>query len=445
MEKQFDFGENFVWGVATAAYQIEGAWDEDGKGKSIWDVFTHTPGKIIDGSNADVACDCYHRLDEDLALLEELGVNAYRFSIAWARILPNGIGEVNEKGIEYYNRLIDGLLVRGITPYITLYHWDMPQVLQDKGGFLSKEFPAWFLQYTKVIMARFGDRVKHFFTFNEPQCALADSFAPGIEHTQQQQLLRLHNLLLAHGLSAKEIHKTAGAKVGYVSCGMIPVPATDSKEDYEAAKAAFFNDQGLWGTAIYSEPIFRGNYSEKYYETYKDILPEIGAEDMKIISEPLDFWAQNTYDGYFVKAVKNENGDLTAERVERKWGEPTTCMGWNITPQSLYYVARYVFERYGKPVYIAENGISLQDFVFTDGKVHDPTRIEYLYTYLSELEKAHKDGVKIEGYFHWSFLDNFEWMQGYTQRFGLIHVDYETLKRTKKDSFYVYQKIIKGN
>ena len=440
---KFNFKKDFVWGVATAAYQIEGGCDADGKGKSIWDVFTHTPGKIVDGSNADVACDSYHRMDEDLALLEELGVKAYRFSLAWTRILPDGTGEVNEKGIAYYNRLIDGLLERNITPYITLYHWDMPQSLQDRGGFLSEEFPKWFLEYVKIAVFNFGDRVKHWFTFNEPQCILNDAFAPGIAHTQQQQLVRTHHLLLAHGLAAREIHKISGAKVGYVSCGMIPIPYTDSQEDYEVAKAEFF--KGAGETAIYSDPIFFGDYSPEYYEAYKDILPEIGEKDMEIISEPLDFWAQNTYDGYYVKAVKNSSGELTAEVVERAWGEPTTCMGWHITPKSLYYVAKYVYERYGKPVYIAENGISLQDFVFGDGKVHDPTRIEYLLTYLRELEKAHKDGVKIEGYFHWSFLDNFEWMQGYTQRFGLVYVDYKTLKRTKKDSFYAYQKIIKEN
>lgn len=443
----FAFKKDFIWGVATAAYQIEGACDKDGKGKSIWDVFSHTPGRIVDGSNGDVACDAYHHMEEDLSLLEELGVKAYRFSIAWTRILPDGIGEVNQKGIDYYNRLINGLLARNITPYVTLYHWDLPQALQDKGGFLNEEFPIWFLNYTKVVAEVFGDRVKHFFTFNEPQCILNNAFAPGISHTTQQQLTRIHHLLLAHGLAAKELHKIQGAKVGYVSCGGIPVPATDSEEDYKAAKEKFFDlDEGNLTecTSIYSDPIFFGKYPNQYYEVYKDILPNIREKDMEIISEPLDFWAQNTYGGEFVRAVKNEKGEMVAETVERPWGSPTTSMGWDITPQSLYYVTKYVYERYGKPIYIAENGISLQDFVFSDGKVHDPTRIEYLYTYLRELEKANKDGVEIEGYFHWSFMDNFEWMRGYTQRFGLVHVDYQTLKRTKKDSFYAYQKIING-
>lgn len=442
------FGKDFIWGVATASYQIEGARNEDGKSDSIWDTFTHKSGTVVDGSNADIACDCYHRLDEDLKLLEELGVKAYRFSVSWSRILPNGTGKINEKGVEYYNRLINGLLERNIIPYLTLYHWDLPQVLQDLGGFSNKEFPQWFLEYTKVVVSKFGDRVKHFFTFNEPQCIFNNAFAPGIQYTLKEQLVRVHNMLLAHGLSAKEIHKIPGAKVGYASCGMIPIPLTDSSEDYEVSKKLFFSiNKGnpVDSTTLYADPIFFGKYPDDYYEMFKDILPEIGENDMEIISEPLDFWAQNTYDGYYCKAKQQDDGTLIAEGVERDWGTVKTSMGWHITPKSIYYAVKYVYERYNKPVYISENGISLQDFVFSDGKVHDPAREEYLLTYLEELGKAQKDGVKIEGYFYWSFLDNFEWMLGYTQRFGLVHVEYKTLKRTKKDSFYAYQKIIKEN
>lgn len=444
----FKFNPQFKWGVSTSSYQIEGACDEDGKGKSIWDTYTHMQGRILDGSNGDVACDSYHRLEEDLNLLQELGVNAYRFSIAWTRILPNGIGEVNQKGIDYYNRLIDGLVERNITPFVTLYHWDLPQALQDKGGFLSDEFPTWFLEYTKVVASAFGDRVKHFFTFNEPQCALHDYFAPGITHSKAQQLVRIHHMLLAHGLSARELHKIDGAKVGYASCGMTYIPATDNQEDYLVAKEKFFKldvESPVDCTIIYSEPIFKGKYPDEYYQAFKEILPKIGENDMQIIAEPLDFWAQNVYDGCYVKAVKTEDGKLVAQTVAHPFGDPLTLMGWHIAPKAVYYAVKYVYEKYQKPIYIAENGISLPDLVFSDGNVHDPLRKEFLHLYLRELEKISNDGAEVLGYFHWSFLDNFEWNRGYTQRFGLVHVDFQTLKRTKKDSFYAYQDIISAS
>ena len=444
-KKKFEFGKDFVWGVATAAFQIEGGKDADGKGESIWDVCAHTPGKIHDGSNADVACDSYHRLDEDLALLSELGVNSYRFSISWPRVLPNGIGEVNEKGVDYYNRLIDGLLERNITPYLTLYHWDLPQALQEKGGLLNEEFPQWFLEYTKVVAEHFGDRVKYFFTFNEPQSFLPTVCPPCIPYTKREQLIRIHHMLLAHGLSAKELHKIQGSKVGYVSCGLVPLPQSDSQEDYEAAKKLFFSinpDAPEDGTSIYAEPIFSGKYPDEYYRIFKDDLPEIGEKDMEIISEPLDFWAQNTYEGFYIKSKYNGKGELEAEKIAREWGAPITVLGWNIAPKALYYVTKYVYEQYGKPIYLAENGTALYDYVFSDGMVHDPARIEFIHNYLNYLEQAKKEGVKILGYFYWSLLDNFEWFQGLSPRFGLVHVDYQTLKRTKKDSFYVYRDII---
>lgn len=444
--KKFDFGRDFVWGTATAAYQIEGGRNADGKGDSIWDICSNTPGKIRDGSNGDIACDSYHKLDEDLSLLQELGVNAYRFSVSWPRVLPNGIGKVNEKGVDYYNRLIDGLLERKITPYLTLYHWDLPQALQEKGGFLNENFPEWFLEYAKVIASRFGDRVKHFFTFNEPQNVLPSICPPCIQYSQKEQLVRIHNLLLAHGLAAKEIHKIDGAVVGYTSCGDIPMPQTDSPEEYELAKQEFFalnTEYPETCTSIYSEPIFNGKYPDRYYEEFKDIMPNIKPDDMKIISEPLDFWAQNTYSGYYVKAVK-VGGKVVAQRIPYPCGAPINVLGWPILPKSVYYAVKYVYERYGKPVYMAENGTSLYDYVFNDGKVHDLARVEYIQNYLSELERAKKEGIDIKGYFYWSLLDNFEWFQGVAPRFGLVHVDYQTLKRTPKDSFYYFKSVIEN-
>lgn len=439
------FGKEFMWGVATAAYQIEGGKNADGKKDNIWDVFTHKPNIVIDGSNGDVACDSYNRLDEDLALLQDLGVNAYRFSVSWARVLPDGTGKVNEKGIDYYNRLIDGLLERNITPYLTLYHWDLPQALQEKGGFLNREFINWFLEYTRVIAERFGDRVKHFFTFNEPYTFLGKSFAPGFNYSKREQLKRIHHVLLAHGLAARELHKIPNAKVGWASCGTIPIPASDSKEDYQVALDLFLSvnkDVPTAGTTIYADPIFFGDYPKEYYEYFKDELPDIQDGDMEIISEPLDFWAQNTYDGEYYKAEKDGLGNTIAVQVPRKWGEVITTMGWHMTPKSLYYASKYVYERYKKPVYIAENGIACADFIYSDGAVHDPMRIEYLRLYLDELARAKADGVDVKGYFYWSFLDNFEWMKGYTQRFGLVYIDYENGKRIKKDSFFYYHDYI---
>ena len=317
--------------------------------------------------------------------------------------------------------------------------------MQDLGGFLNKDFPKWFLEYTKVVVSKFGDRVKYFFTFNEPQCIFNNAFAPGIQYTMKEQLVRIHNMLLAHGLAAKEIHKIEGAKVGYASCGFVPIPESDSKEDYEVAKNEFFSiNKGnpVDSTTLYADPIFFGKYPDEYYETFKDILPEIGENDMAIISEPLDFWAQNTYDGYYCRAKREKDGTLIAEGIERPWGTAKTPMGWCITPKSIYYAVKYVYERYKMPIYISENGISCQDFVFSDGKVHDVVREEYLRLYLGSLKKAKNDGIDVKGYFYWSFLDNFEWMLGYTQRFGLVYVDYTTGKRTKKESFEFYKKYI---
>lgn len=445
--KKYDFKKDFFWGVATAAYQIEGAKDEDGKGESIWDVFTHKYGTVRDGSNGDVACDSYHRLEEDLALLEESGVTAYRFSVSWPRILPKGTGKVNLKGIEYYNRLIDGLLARGITPFLTLYHWDMPQALNEKGGFLNREFADWFEEYAEVIKKYFGDRVKYYFTFNEGENCLGAGFAPGYHYGAKEQLKRIHHLLLAHGKAARVLHTIPGAKVGYAACaGLVPCPLTDSPDEYKLAKEGFFVvDRGCphGGNAIYLDPMLKGRYPECYEEYFAEIMPDIQPGDMEIIGPSVDFLAVNVYDGRLIKAKRTESGEVIGpEPSARPWGAATSTMGCYITPESIYYSSKFLYEEYHLPVYVSENGIALADFLFSDGKVHDPARGEYIRLYLDALERAKKDGVEVDGYFYWSFLDNFEWSFGYTQRYGLVYVDYENGNRTPKDSFYEYKKII---
>lgn len=443
-----DFGKDFVWGVATAAYQIEGGRNEDGKTDSIWDVFTHKKGIVVDGSTGDIACDSYHRLEEDLDLLKALRVKAYRFSVSWSRVLPDGVGQVNEKGVAYYNRLIDGLLSRGITPYLTLYHWDLPQVLQEMGGFSNKEFPKWFAYYAKTVAENFGDRVKHYFTFNEPPVIFDNAFAPGVWYTLKEQLARVHHMLLAHGLAVKELRKIPQAKIGFALCGLVPVPAEETQENYDLAKKWFFSmNKGYPYSAVtlYADPIFFGKYPDEYYEYYKDVMPEIGENDMEIISQPLDFLGQNTYQGEYFKVETDEHGEKSLVQLPRKKGESVTAFGWYKTPKSLYYVSKYLYERYKMPLFIAENGIACLDFIYSDGKVHDMDREEYLRTHLVELARAKVDGVDIEGYFYWSFLDNFEWMQGYTKRFGLVYVDFETCERTPKESFAFYRKVIESD
>ena len=454
-DNSIKFGKDFVWGVATAAFQIEGAYNSDGKGLSVWDVFSHREGKIKDSTDADVACDSYNRVEEDVKLLADLGVNAYRFSVAWSRVLPDGVGKINEKGVGYYNKLINLLRENNITPYLTLYHWDLPQSLHEKGGFLNPEFPKWFEYYASVIVEKFGDRVRHFFTFNEPQCIFGLGYnlgihAPGLQVSLKEQLQAVHNMLLAHGLAVKQIRKIKDSRVTYASCGGVPMPETDNPVDYRTARDVFFDfdeKNPVGSVVLYSDPIFTGKYPEKYYRVYKDIMPNISAEDMEIISQPVDFFAQNTYEGVYIKAKRDAKGTPIGghDFVPFKKGSQMTPMGWHVVPECLQYVIRYLYDRYQKEVYITENGTSCWDFVYSDGKVHDRCRCEFLTTYLKEMEKAMSKGAVVGGYFHWSLMDNFEWAEGYSQRFGLVYVDFETLKRIPKDGFYHYKDIIKNS
>lgn len=436
------FKKDFAWGVATSSYQIEGAANDDGRGLSVWDVFSHEPGKTSMGHTGDIACDHYHRFREDVALMKKLGIKAYRFSLSWSRIFPEGTGKISEKGVKFYNDLIDELISNSIEPYITLFHWDYPYELYKKGGWLNSESVEWFSQYAAKVSELFSDRVKYFITLNEPQCFIGEGHlqglhAPGLKVSYKDIFQMCHNVLKAHGAAVIAIRANAKqpVKVGYApTCGVC-YPASDSPKDVEAARNEYFScpplsEEVMWNVSWWSDPVILGKYPEESLKLYKDYLPEITDEDMKLISQPLDFYGQNIYNGKEIKA---------GETVKRPEGSPKTAIQWPVTPECLHWGPLFLYERYKLPIYITENGMSAHDWVSLDGKVHDPNRIDFLERYLCELEKAADDGACIDGYFLWSFMDNFEWSRGYTERFGIVYTDYKTQKRIPKDSAYWYK------
>ena len=441
------FKNDFIWGVATASYQIEGAWNEDGKGLNVWDIFSHEQGNVVLGHTGYVACDHYHMFKEDISLMRNLGIKAYRFSISWARIFPEGTGKVNENGVRFYSDLIDALLSNGIEPYITLFHWDYPYALYKKGGWLNDESVNWFADYAAKVSELFSDRVKYFITFNEPQCFiglgyLSGEHAPGLKLSYRDIFQMCHNVLKAHGAAVIALRKNAKQpiKIGYAPTCTANYPSTNRPEDIDVTRKDFFacpplGPNVMWNVSWWSDPIVLGHYPEDGLEIYKEFLPEITDEDMKLISQPIDFYGQNIYNGKEVRC--GEDGGC--EYVEPRVGAPKTASQWPVTPECLQWGPKFLFERYGLPIYITENGMSAHDVVSIDGKVHDPNRIDFLNRYLLELEKAADAGADIAGYFLWSFMDNFEWAKGYTERFGIIHVDYDTQKRIPKDSAYWYK------
>jgi len=444
------FPASFTWGAATSAYQIEGAVGADGRGRSVWDDFCRLPGKVADGQNGDGACDHYHRWAEDVALMRDLGLNAYRFSVAWPRVMPAGTGSVNAAGLAFYDRLVDGLLAAGIEPWVTLFHWDYPSELYRRGGWLHPESPRWFADYARVVVERLSDRVSHWMTLNEAQCFVylghqRGEHGPGDQLELRDVLRVAHHSLLAHGLGAQVIraHAKKPSRIGWAPTGDVAVPATTSAADVAAAREAYWSVAGdhVWNQAWWMDPVLRGHYPEQGLRAYGGAVPAFTAEEMRTIHQPLDFFGLNTYNGYVVRA----GADGRPERIAREPGAATTHMQWHITPAALYWGPRWVHERYRLPVVITENGMAGHDWVHLDGRVPDPARIDYLSRYLAELRRAIADGVPVEGYFHWSLLDNFEWAEGYRRRFGLIHVDYTTQQRTLKDSARWYAEVIRQN
>lgn len=444
------FRQDFVWGAAAAAYQIEGAHEADGKGASVWDMHVRQPGKIWEGHTGDTACDHYHRSASDVALMRDLGLRAYRLSVSWPRVLPSGRGAVNAAGLGFYDRLVDDLLVAGITPWVTLFHWDFPYELYLRGGWLNPDSPKWFSEYTAVIVDRLSDRVKHWMTLNEPQCFIGlghvfGEHAPGLKLGLTEALLASHHVLLAHGLSTQTIRARAKqpALVGWAPVGSAYTPATDSPEDRRAAElgmAAVYPGT-VWNNTWWGDPAVLGRYPEEGLQAYGKAVPKFTAEEMATIHQPLDFYGANIYNGPPVKA--GPDGRETAAPLPP--GHPHTHFQWKVTPEALYWGPKFLHERYGLPIVVTENGLSMPDWVSLDGAVHDPGRIDFLHRYLLALRRAADDGVDVRGYFQWSIFDNFEWAEGYKHRFGLVHVDYATQKRTPKDSAYWYREVIRTN
>ncbi|OHB59854.1 MAG: beta-glucosidase [Planctomycetes bacterium GWF2_42_9] len=444
------FSDDFIWGAASAAFQIEGATSEDGRGLSVWDMMCSKPGAIYQNQNADIACDHYHGYKEDVRLMKEIGLKAYRLSLSWPRLLPSGTGKVNPAGLEFYNNLIDELLANDIVPFVTLFHWDFPLELYCRGGWLNPESPIWFKDYTSVAVEHFSDRIRNWITLNEPQTFVGQGHqlgihAPGEKYNLKEVLRIGHNVLLAHGRAVQVIRENAKLtpNIGYAPVGVINMPASDSQADIDAARRATFNipSESCWNSAWWMDPVFLGQYPESGLKLYSGNLPKINSGDMGIISTPVDFCGANIYHGTYTAADSCDN-PLDVKPYE---GSPLTAMEWPITPDGLYWGPKFLYERYKKPIYITENGMANLDWPSLDGKVHDPQRIYFISRYLSNLKKAHAEGIPVKGYFYWSLSDNFEWTFGYSKRFGLIYVDYRDQRRTLKDSAFWYKNIILSN
>ncbi len=442
------FKENFNWGTATASYQIEGGAFDDGKGLNIWDTFSHTNGKIFDNHNGDTACDHYHKLESDLDLMKELGIKSYRFSLSWSRIIPNGIGEINPAGIDFYNRLIDGLIARDIKPYMTLYHWDLPYALHLKGGWLNDESSDWFAYYAKCVKEHFGDRVSDFMTFNEPQvfagCGYYEgTHAPGYKLGKAELLRTGHNVLKAHGKAVMALREGKECRIGLAVSSVPCIPIEESEVNVSAAREMYFqsnHDAFLFTDAYWLDPIIMGRYPQ-WVNDFKAInAPVITDEDLALISQPIDFIGMNIYNGKYVEHTAN--GGAVPQLPD---GYARNTIGWPLTPEALYWGPTFFHERYGKPIIITENGMACHDFIHLDGKLHDSSRIDYIHRYLKNLKRAAENGVPVDGYFVWSFMDNFEWGHGYKERFGIVFVDYQTQQRTVKDSALWYKSVIETN
>ncbi len=445
------FPADFIWGVSTASYQIEGASREDGKGLSVWDVFCRKESAVRDGHTGDVACDHYHRYREDIALLKDLGVDAYRLSLSWPRILPEGRGATSPAGVDFYNRVLDELLEAGIHPWVTLFHWDYPYELYRRGGWLNPDSPDWFAEYASTVIDLYSDRVDHWMTLNEPQVFIGHGHqdgvhAPGLQLSLAEVIQCGHHALLAHGKSVSAIRARAksAARVGFAPAGQIPIPAEDTPADIEAARKAMFSvrECNCWNNTWWMDPVFLGRYPADGLALLGEHSPVVGPDDMHIISAPVDFCGVNVY--YGTPHATGPDGEPV--RVLPPAGHDRTSQSdWPVTPTALYYAPKWLYEQYGKPVVITENGHQNLDGVAMDGKVHDPQRIDYLHRYLLQLERAIADGAEVGGYFQWTFMDNFEWALGYYVRVGLVYTDFQTLQRIPKDSYRWYRDVIASN
>ena len=440
MSHSYPFPPDFVWGVAAASAQIEGAAFSDGKGPSIWDTFSRVSGRVIGGDTLDVACDHYHLFEQDADLMRSLGWTNYRLSLAWPRIFPEGRGTLNQAGLDFYNRLIDAFLSRGITPWVTLYHWDLPQPLEDEGGWLNRQTVDAFANYADVMTRHLGDRVKNWFTLNEMPCFIGLGYGTGTHAPGRTESKRLvnqayHHALLAHGRATEIVRENVpGARAGLVHNPPTPIPVIETEEHIEAARQ---NYERINGPLMM--PVFQGRYPDWFLDSPDAPLVDEG--DMKTIHQPGDFLGLNLYAGYFVRA----ESPLEQSPVPTQF--PQGDLPWiHVTPQTLYWQIRLAREVFGaQTFYIAENGAAFADEVTPNGEVLDLERREYLRNYLIGLQRATAEGFDVRGYFAWSVMDNFEWAEGYAKRFGLVHVDFQTQKRTPKLSARWYSAVCREN
>lgn len=441
------FPKDFFWGVACASYQCEGAWNEDGKGPNIWDDYCHelTREHVKGGDTGDAACDSYHRYKEDAALMKAHNIQAYRFSVSWARVIPDGDGAVNEKGLQFYENLVDELIANGVEPMVTLYHWDLPSALQDKGGWLNRDIVPAFARYAGIVAQRLKGKVKRYMTLNEPQCTAGGyaggELAPGWNVGEEKVAQVFHIQCLAHSAAYRAIKAVdSEALVGAAPCGRQCCPEADTPENREAAYRETFNlasERGwIFTTNIFLDPLILKRYDESAPPAVRKFAETVDPADWEQM-ETLDFIGLNVYYGEMV--------DAEGKYVKRYPGFPLTGAKWPVTPEALRWCVVNNYRRYGKPIVITENGQSCNDRIFLDGRVHDPERIDFLHRYLAELKKGIDEGVPVLGYLQWSFLDNFEWNQGYHERFGLVYVDYPTGERIPKDSAAWYAKVIETN
>jgi beta-glucosidase len=436
------FPEGFLFGAASAAYQIEGAASEDGRGPSIWDTFSHTPGKVHHGDTGDIACDHYHRIDTDLEVVAELGLSSYRFSVAWPRILPDGAGSVNQKGLDFYKRLVDGLNERGVTPMATLYHWDLPQPLQDAGGWANRDTAARLADYTQVVLDALGDSIPLWVTINEPFCSamvghLQGRHAPG-RRNLAAALAAAHHLLLGHGYATEIIRRRAPAALAGITLNLSDIaPATDASDD-QAAAARLDGHENRW----FLDPVLTGAYPADMLAWYGTQTPIdfILDGDLAVISAAIDFLGLNYYE---TKTVAADPAEPVHQAREIPATGAVTAGGLDVRPAGLGRILRRLHEQSpALPLYITENGAAFHDYVDPEGNVHDPERVSYLRDHFAETSAAITAGIDVRGYYIWSLLDNFEWADGYSRRFGLVYVDYRTQARIPKDSARWYGQLI---
>ncbi len=441
------FPKDFKWGAASSAYQTEGAFDADGKGRSIWDDFCCIQGAIAGEDTGEVSSDTYHRWPEDVALMKRIGLKSYRFSVSWSRILPLGRGTVNERGFAFYDALVDSLLENGIEPILTLFHWDLPVALHERGGWLSRETAYAFEEYSKLIARHFDGRVKNYIPINEPECIVSLGYerglhAPGYKLPLTDQFKCIHNVLLATGLSIRALRENSSGpvQIATATTGRLCYPENDTPALCEAAQRSTFVLSGpdwLFSHHLFLDPTLLGCYPQSDIPGLAAFASGVSQADWEIIRQRVDYIGLNIYNGRPV--------DAQGDDIQKYAGFPRTAMKWPVTPEVLRFGPRWIYNRYKLPVMIAENGQSCNDRIFLDGQVHDADRIDFLHRYLKALSAALDDGVPVLGYLHWCLTDNFEWHNGYDERFGLIYVDYRTQRRLLKDSARWYADVIKNN